>query len=48
MVLQVADFLEHIPNYMVFYGGKTLPLPPDIPVTIDKKPLTKVKKKNEY
>ena len=45
MVLQVADFLEHIPNYMVFYGGKKLPPPPDIPVTIDKKPLTKVKEK---
>ena len=45
MVLQVADFPEHIQtNYMVFYGKK-LPPPPDIPVTTDKKPLTKVKEK---
>ena len=31
---------------MVFYDKKKLPPPPpDIPVTIDKKPLTKVKEK---
>ena len=31
---------------MVFYDKKKLPpTPPDIPVTIDKKPLTKVKEK---
>ena len=31
-------------NYMVFYNKKELPPQPDIPVTIDEKPPTKVKK----
>ena len=30
---------------MVFYDKKKLPPPPDIPVTIDEKPLTKVEEK---
>ena len=32
-------------NYMVFYDKKKLPPPPDIPVTINEKPLTKIKEK---
>ena len=32
-------------NYMVFNDKKKLPPPPDIPVTINEKPLTKVKEK---
>ena len=32
-------------NYMVFYNNKKLPLPPDIPATIDEKPHTKIKDK---
>ena len=46
MLLQVVDFLEHIQNKLHgFYNIKKLPPPPDIPVTIDEKPLTKVKEK---
>ena len=46
MVLQVADFPEHIQNKLHgFLWQKKLPAPPDIPVTIDEKPLTKVKEK---
>ena len=46
MVLQVADFFDHIQNRLHgFLWQKKLPPPPDIPVTIDEKPLTKVKEK---
>ena len=46
MVVQVADFPEHIQNKLHgFLWQKKLPVPPDIPVTIDEKPLTKVKEK---
>ena len=46
MVLQVEDFPEHIRNKLHgFLWQKTPPPPPDIPVTTDAKPLTKVKEK---
>ena len=46
MVFQVADFPEHIENKLHgFLWQKKLPLPSDILVTIDEKPLTKVKEK---
>ena len=46
MVLQVADFIEHMQNKLHgFLRQKKLPPPPDIPVTIDEKALTKVKEK---
>ena len=46
MVLQVADFSEHIQNKLHgFQWQKKLPPPPGVPVTIDEKPLTKVKEK---
>ena len=46
MVFQVADFPEHIQNKLHgFLWQKKLPPPPDIPKTIDEKPLTKVKEK---
>ena len=32
-------------NYIIFYDKKKLPLPPSIPVTIDRSSLTKVKAK---
>ena len=50
MVLQMADFSKHIQNKLHgFLQQKKLPPPPpDIPVTIDEKPLTKVKEKKIY
>ena len=49
MVLEMADFPEHIQNKLhSFLQQKKLPPPPDIPVTIDEKPLTKVKEKSIY
>ena len=46
MVFQVADFPEHIQNKLHgFLWQKKLPPPSDILVTIDEKPLTKVKEK---
>ena len=46
MVLQVADSSKHIQNKLLgFLWQKKLLPPGDIPVTIDEKPLTKVKGK---
>ena len=46
MVLQVADSSEHIQNKLLGFPWQEKLLPPgDIPVTIDEKPLTKVKGK---